>query len=517
MFPQIVKFTVLSYCCCVVAASAQRIEEPVLSLQQAIDQALASNLGLVTERYAPANAKDQIEIEEAAFDFELFGSTTYGKNQAAASGSRLDSADIPENENRRAGAGIDKRFATGATVTLDSNIARSSSNNNSVRNPDYASDVGLNLRQPLMKDAGKTVNLAPIARARASAQESHFQFRSDVLDVLVDTEIAYWNLAFARAAHELIASNMELAENLLEESRERQRLGLVTPLDVLQAETELVNQQEDLILSNRAIAEAEDALRRAMGNVSFTQALNEAILVDPLPLTAPVLRPLPTVVADTIASDSEAKAQAQRVEVQRINKLLADDQTRPDLDLVGRLRYLGRDYNGTDSHKGALEQDGYDWRVGLEIRFPWSFREAHARARQAERTLERSKVQLYDIKQEKALAARSAWRAVEAGRARLDVTRKALSLNEKSFEQERARYSEGLIPYRTVLEAQRDFDTARRNQLSAMIETKRALARLSRVDGTILARNGFNWENVDALAEPIPLDVHPLLNTLEAN
>lgn len=516
MLPRIVQLTAFA-CLSLAVASAQRVEEPVLTLQEAIDQALASNLGLITERYTPANAIDDIEVEESAFDFELFGSTSLGKNEAAASGSSLDSADVPQSENRNAGAGVDKRFSTGATVTLDSNISRNTSNNNSVRNPDYSSDVGINLRQPLMKDAWSTINLAPIARARASAKESTFEFRSNVLDVLVDTEIAYWNLAFARAAHELIASNLTLAENLLEESRERNRLGLVTPLDVLQAETELVNQQEDLILSNRAIADAQDALRRAMGNASFSQTLDEELFVRQLPLDAPQLRPLASVVADTIASDSDAKAQAQRVEVQRINKLLADDQTRPDLDLVGRLRYLGRDDNGPDSHQGAFEGDGYDWRVGLEIRFPWSFREARARARQADRNLERSKVQLYDIKQEKALAARTAWRAVEAGRARLDVTGKALSLNLQSFEQERARYGEGLIPYRTVLEAQRDLDTARRNQLSAMIETKRAIARLSRVDGTILTRNGFSWENVDALAQPVALDSHPLLSTLEAN
>ena len=52
-----------------------------------------------------------------------------------------------------------------------------------------------------------------------------------------------------------------------------------------------------------------------------------------------------------------------------------------------------------------------------------------------------------------------------------------------------------------MLEAQRDFDQARRQNLRAVIESLRAAIRLSRVDGSILERNGFTWEAVDALAE----------------
>jgi outer membrane protein TolC len=497
----------------VVGADENPVGE-VLQLETAIDQALANNLGLITARYRPANAVDDVLIEEAAFDLELFSSTSSSESLSAAKNSSLDNASIPESENRRSRFGVEKNLSTGANVVVDTGISRSASNNNAARNPDYSTDVGFSIRQPLWKDAWMKVNLAPLARARAAADQSVFELRTEILDVISNTEIAYWNLAFTQAELTLIASSINLAENLLEENRERERLGLVTPLEVLQAEAELVNQQEDVIQAERAIEDARDVLRELMGSVSFLDDLSGDVAVRPLPAELSILRPMAVVVRDTILSDSDAQAQERAIEVQHINKILAEDDTRPDLDLTARVNYTGRDSDGERAYRDAYNAAGYDWNVGLELRFPLGFREARANVRKADRNLERETVRLYEIKQQKALAARSAWRAVNAGQKRIEVTRTALRLNQETFEQARALYGSGLVAYRQVLEAQRDFDQARSNYLSAMIDTLRATVRLSRVDGTILARNGFTWEMMEALSEAPDLKTHPILKEI---
>jgi outer membrane protein TolC len=473
-------------------------EDTELPLRAAIASALAHNLDLRIATYAPANALDSVAIEEAQFDPSLFTRASLQEGKSAARSSRLDQEGVvPENENRRAQVGIDKRFSSGATITLDSSIARSSSNNNAARNPDYGSNVSLSISQPLLKDAWSTVNLAPLARAKVTAERSLFELRSDVLDLVLNTEIAYWNLVYTRADKALTASSLALAENLLEENGERKRLGLVTPLEVLQAEAEFLNQQEAIIQADRAIEDAQDVLRHAMGQTDFMETISGEILVTSLPDKMEPLRPIGDVVKDTVISDVDAKVQERRIEVERINRILAQDETRPDLDLTANVTYLGRDQDGNTAYRGAYNADGYDWTLGLEVRIPWSFRDARARARQAERALEAATLQLYNIKQEKALAARNAWRSASAGFKRIEVTRASVLLNEEAFEQERARYSSGLVPYRSLLEAQRDYDRAKSNYLQSIIETLRATVRLSRVDGTLLARNGLDWNAVE--------------------
>ena len=469
-----------------------------LPLRAAIASALEHNLDLRIAAYAPVNALDSVAIEEAQFDPSLFARASLQEGKSAARSSRLDQEGVvPENENRRAQVGIDKRFSSGATITLDSSTTRSSSNNNAVRNPDYGSNVGLLIRQPLLKDAWSTVNLAPLARAKVTAERSLFELRSDVLDLVLNTEIAYWNLVYTRADKALTASSMALAKNLLEENGERKRLGLVTPLEVLQAEAEFLNQQEAIIQADRAIEDAQDVLRHAMGQTDFMETISGEILVTSLPDKMEPPRPIGDVVKDTVISDVDAKVQERRIEVERINRILAQDETRPDLDLTAGVTYLGRDQDGNTSYRGAYNADGHDWTLGLELRMPLGFRDARARARQAERALESATLQLYNIKQEKALAARKAWRSASAGFKRIEVTRASVLLNEEAFEQERARYGSGLVPYRSLLEAQRDYDRAKSNYLQSIIETLRAKVRLSRVDGTLLARNGLDWDAVE--------------------
>ena len=477
-------------------------EDAELPLRAAIASALEHNLDLRIATYAPVNALDSVTIEEAQFDPSLFARASLEERKSAARSSRLDQDDVvPESENRRAQVGIDKRFSTGATITLDSSITRSSSNNNAVRNPDYGSNVGLLIRQPLLKDAWSTVNLAPLARAKVTAERSLFELRSDVLDLVLNTEIAYWNLVYTRADKALTASSLALAKNLLEENGERERLGLVTPLEVLQAEAEFLNQQEAIIQADRAIEDAQDVLRHAMGQTDFMETISGEILVTSLPDKMEPPRPIGDVVKDTVISDVDAKVQERRIEVERINRILAQDETRPDLDLTAGVTYLGRDQDGNTAYRGAYNADGHDWTLGLEVRMPWGFRDARARARQAERALESATLQLYSIKQEKALAARNAWRSASAGFKRIEVTRASVLLNEEAFEQERARYGSGLVPYRSVLEAQRDYDRAKSNYLQSIIEALRATARLSRVDGTLLARNGLDWNAVEPFTQ----------------
>ncbi len=472
-------------------------EDAELPLRAAIASALEHNLDLRIATYAPVNALDSVAIEEARFDPSLFASTSLQERKSAARSSALDDDVIPKSDNRRARAGIDRRFSTGATLTLDSSTTRSYSNNNAARNPDYGSDVGLVIRQPLLKDAWSTVNLAPLARAKVTAERSLFELRSEVLDLVLNTEIAYWNLAYTRADKALIASSLALAENLLEENGERERLGLVTSLEVLQAEAEFLNQQEAIIQADRAIEDARDVLRHAMGQTDFMQTISGDILVTSLPDRMEPLRPIGEVVKDTVLSGVDAKVQERRVEVERINRILAQDKTRPNLDLTAGVTYLGRDQDGNTAYRGAYNADGHDWTLGLEVRMPWGFRDARARARQAERSLESATLQLYNIKQEKALAARKAWRSASAGFKRIEVTRASVVLNEEAFEQERARYGSGLVPYRSLLEAQRDYDRSKSNYLQSIIETLRATVRLSRVDGTLLARNGLDWNAVE--------------------
>jgi len=66
------------------------------------------------------------------------------------------------------------------------------------------------------------------------------------------------------------------------------------------------------------------------------------------------------------------------------------------------------------------------------------------------------------------------------------------------------------FPTRNVLEAQRDLDAARSNELEVRADTLQALVRLSRIDGSLLGRHGYSWEIAEPLPVPEDLSEHPL-------
>ena len=134
-------------------AFGEGIAEPTLALEEALAEALENNLDLVISRFGPEDARDDLIAAESQFDWELFSLTELSERQAAAASSSLDSALAPESENRRLWAGAEKDLSTGGLVTLDAGINRSATNNNAARNPDYGSDVGVRIRQPLLGGA----------------------------------------------------------------------------------------------------------------------------------------------------------------------------------------------------------------------------------------------------------------------------------------------------------------------------------------------------------------------------
>jgi outer membrane protein len=475
--------------------SEQESESVFLDLDSLLRKALTNNIGLQIERIDPRNALDAIEIERGAFDPRLQANYNYVEREAAAAGSTLDTATIPRSDGRQMGIGVEKLFSAGTVLSINSSINRVTSNNNAARNPDYSSDIGLGLRQPLLRGAWQTVNLAPLARVKIGGEQAVDRLMDAILDVLSAAEIAYWNLAHARARRDFFASSLELAKSILEENQVRQNLGLATQLEVLQADAEVLSREEELILAELEIEDALDRLIRVAGS-----DFNEAMWMDKVRIASlpePDTEPAPMDVVGLRASqaDMRARAQERQIEIQRLNRLLAADQMRPDLDLTFGLRYLGRDDNGSSSYRGAWSGDGYNLNAGIQVSLPWGFREARARERQAGRNLEREEWILADLRRERTLMVRDTWRQLSSGLKRIEVTRTSVNLNEKSFEQARARFASGAVAYRVVLEAQRDLDQAQLRYLGAVIETLRAEVRLARLDGSLLERNGLEWED----------------------
>jgi outer membrane protein TolC len=469
-----------------------------LNLQDAIDQALRQNLGLNIQRYQPSLVADSVEQARAAFDPVLGVGASVARDQSPAPGATGVRA---QSETQDYTARVTQLTPSGATVQVNNDVSRFyAPNAPGATNPQFNSALGVSVSQPLLRGFGETVNLAPIVLARASYQQSLLELQSKAFDVISETEIAYWNLAAAYAFKALRETNIQVAQTLLDETRARNEVGLVKDLDVLQAQANLASRREEIIIAQQDIEDAEDRLRALLGNLQFEPAT--AVGVAALPDAEPPLPDFNQSVQAALAFDLDTQVQYVEVEKRRLQTIVARDQNRPSLDLSLNGASLGRDRNGLHAVGDSFAATGYRWGAGVELSVPWGMRDSNAQEREANKNLEVAALQIATIQQDLMLRLRSAWRAISAGRERRVTTAAALAYNLAAFDYERAVYSAGNANFRNVLEAQRDLDQARLSHLQSLIELIRASISLSRIDGSLLQRHGFEWREVVPGAQP---------------
>ena len=263
----------------------------------------------------------------------------------------------------------------------------------------YNMGITFSIRQALLQGFGKAANMASIWKAEASLAVAELEYKNDLLDALNQTEKDYWQVAFQNAVLELSRSSVELAENLVAETKERAELGLATRLEVLQAEANLASQQESFIDAERAVADAEDSLLVAMGrlNPGYQDTKIEVAEMPDMSDFAPTLSDVWT---GALKNDLNLLIQETNIESLGFDKIIAKDRNRSELDLVVSGTTSG--YSGetrNEALSGAFENEGRDWGVGLELNIPIGKRSSKAYMNQIEATIEREQLRRDQIEQ----------------------------------------------------------------------------------------------------------------------
>jgi len=479
-------------------AAQESVAGQPLTLEGAIDEALTRNLGLRIERLETVVSSAAVEEADAAFDTTLTASARLGERD-------VDSQ-VTRSDNRSYTAGARKRIRlTNAAVQVQTRLNRIAG---SSYDSEFGGVVGGTLRetadftvavtQPLMRGFGRDIAEAPLESARAGDRATQLQLRDTALALIENTETAYWELATAEARLEVRQSNRRLAESLLEEMRERENLGLATRLDVIQAEANLAQREDDILVAEQGVREAVDALLVYLGRLDAGSSLDAtAIAVEALPSPPTQLPTLNEVWQSALFSDPMIAAQAERITQQSINRRLAADERRPQLDLTLSGGFSGlSDEDAVEAYELAGQRDGTEWGVQFQFSIPLGQRAARASLRSADARMAQAEWTLAQMKQNLLREVRTAHREFETRQKRLRSAELVLRLQEETFEQERTKLDEGLSTLRDVLEIQADLDDARLALLDARAATILAELRMERLRGTLLERHGLTWPQV---------------------
>ncbi|MCC5790507.1 MAG: TolC family protein [Opitutales bacterium] len=472
-------------------------EPPFLSLYDALTEALANNLDLEAERLIEEGVREDELIARAPFDPRIEVRTTQSTRQQSRAASELDGAAQPREETFNTRAILRQRTTPGTQLSLTTTLNRRDTNSDRASlNPASDADVSLDITQPLLRNRGRAVNRADIEKSLIEQDRAWKNLQARAMDLALDVEIAYYGIAVAKEEVRLRELNLQISEQLLEDSRLRREAGAGTRLDMLRAEVRVANNKESLLQSQQSLQNRRDELLDLIGTLNTEEDFSREFRVAPLEVPENVETEVARSLQKAMANDPQRERTELRLEQLSIDETVARNRRQPNLDIGGNLSFTGREEGFGRAFEELSEGRGYFWQVNLSLSMPWGFREERARYRQARLNLQRENVLLQRIDQSLLVEARRSIRAVETAQERLQVSQLGTSLSEEQLELERERYQAGAGTSRDVLDAQEDFETARLQQLRAQRDLREALSRLQRFEGLNLAAYGLLMERM---------------------
>lgn len=362
-----------------------------VSLERAVQTAVANNLDTELARYAPAINQATIVEAQAAFDWLFFGSAAWQDSSTPQPGQGFGGAsDVIRNENESlsAQAGLSTNLTTGGSLTLthsfnNTNVQSNFFGSEPNPNPAYSTNFEVELNQPLLRGFGETVNLANVRLAENAERSSVASLRAQLITTITDTERAYWTLV--QAYRELVIQTrllergIEVRENIL-----ARRVQDARQAQVADAIARVERRRGDVLRARQSLRRASDNLKRLVNDPSLPVG-SETLLV---PLDAPPSEEIAVSLLDAIttavAERPELDIALLSIDDAEIRERVARNLRKPRLDLQARAALLGLDDSvGSAYDDSVANRFVDDWLLGFTFEQPIGNRAAEASFRRA--------------------------------------------------------------------------------------------------------------------------------------
>lgn len=471
-----------------------------MSLQRAIHLAVKHNIEIQQARLLPAVTQAQITQAEAVFDAVFFTNVNWTTGEQARPPSLLSTfGGAQSSETAQLSTGIKKILSTGGQITAQTDFSRNYSNP-SIYSVDtyWASDVALTLNQPLLRNFGSEVSLSQIVLARNARKQANADLHKTIMDVASATERAYWDLALAR--HRLLIQNRLLKRVMDDRDKlvAREQFD-VSPVRKTEANSFVEIRRSDVIRARAAVRQSSDNLKRLIGSPELPLAAET--LIEPLdtPADVPVTYNLVDAVSAAIRKRPELVKALSQIDDASVRQTVADNGRLPILNLLATLKYNGQGSSLERAYSKVTDADYIEYVIGGQFEMPIGNRSQEAAYQQ--RVIERrAAVSNYQkVAQDVVLDLKSSLRTVMTTYELIGVTRNARRAAADALraleEQEKAGVAmtpEFLLDLK--LRTQERLADAESQEVQALTDYNTAIARFYQAMGTLLERNGIEFD-----------------------
>jgi HAE1 family hydrophobic/amphiphilic exporter-1 len=494
-----------------------------LSLQDAITTALAHNINLEVSRLSLASAQQGFLGSTGIFD-PLVKSAVGATYYEAQSTNQLVGANVALQRGREFDLSLGGLVATGGSYSVGWTNSRSKTNSSFYfLNPSYSSGLTFSLTQPLLKGFGTDVTRTGIEVARRSRDISGVQFEETVINTAQAVESAYWNLVYAIDNLKSKQHSLMLAQNLVNQTQSRVRIGTSAPIDIVQPEAAVAAREVDIIVAENAVGNAGDVLKGLLGFENPDDWASTIIPTDALEGAAE--HPdLDKSIAEAIDKRPELRQRQLELEIGQVNLVAARSAARPQFDLSLNYGYAGVGGDSTvyDPQTGkvisftpgrwsdALSQlanrDYNQWSAMVNFSYPLGNHQAKALVAQDRFAVTTARQNIALQRQAVIADVRNAVRGLEASGKAITAAIKSRELAERNLDAEQKKLAAGMSTNFQVVKIQDDLAAAQAAELQSRVLYRQAVATYKVAVGSFLESLGITIKG-----EPEPKEPHTAL------
>jgi outer membrane protein len=440
----------------------------------------------------------------------------------------------------------------GSQVTADFNNQRSSSNQSQLTT-EYNPSMQFGITQPLFRNFGIDQGRYNIRLAKKQLDLNDAQFRAKVIQIILQVEQAYWELAAAIQNETVRRQSVGLAETFLNNTKRQVEVGTLPPIDVVSAATQLESRRQEVFAAMNQVGIAENTLKNLTADGTDDPIWSAVIE----PIESFEVKPISIPVADAVKVARENRPEIRQMdlnkEINQLNIDFARNQAKPMINFIASYGSFGLggtsplrtatncamtstitdpatgqpvcasviptlqngafvpvvrttpftstqvqpiDERFIGSYGTALgnmfKNDFRVWSVGLQINLPLRNRTAKAnlgRALEAERQRDLQNRQLMQLIE---VEVRNAVQSVETAKMRIDAATEATRFAKLQLEGVEKKFAAGLEVAYFVLDRQNQLAMAQISELNAKVDYNKALANLRRVMSTTLSENSIS-------------------------
>mgnify|MGYP003487361367 FL=1 len=313
-------------------------------------------------------------------------------------------------------------------------------------------------------------------RRGANIRTAEKQLRSTELDLervveeaRFETSRDYYDLQNRDAQVAIQQAAVQDASQTLKDAQLLQQAGLGTKFEVLQAEVELSQAEQQL---TTAIANQNIARRQLAETLSVSHSTDLAT-ADAIKEVGAWGLELPETIVQAFKNRAELEQTLLQREISQEQRTIALSQARPNLSASAQ-------YNLNDDFEDDFDTtDQYQLGLNLQWRL-FDGGAARAGAEQADRDREIAETQFANLRNQIRFAVEQAFFQLRSNKNNIATNTKGVRLAEESLRLARLRFQSGVGTQTEVIDAQTALTRARGDRLSSIIEYNQSYADLTR-------------------------------------